>query len=79
MTRKTQNATNRKPTEATAVPYTLPMKEAAAFTHMSVHFIRKGVKDGTIKHFRSGCKVYVHIPALLETLDALSGVTPNQH
>ena len=56
------------------IPLFLPIKEAAAFTHMSQFFIRKGVKTGKIKHMRSGNKIYIHIPALLETLDTMCGV-----
>ena len=46
---------------------------------MSQFFIRKGVKTGKIKHMRSGNKIYIHIPALLETLDTMCGVNSKKH
>jgi len=58
----------------TNTPYYLPIKETAEYFNTSAYLIRKGVQDGTIKHMRSGKKIYIHIPALINTFNAMCGV-----
>ena len=44
-------------------------KEAAAFTGLSYHFIRKGTENGTIPHIMSGNRFLVNVPKLLQQLE----------
>ena len=44
-------------------------KEAAAYTGLSYHFIRKGTENGTIPHIMSGNRFLVNVPKLLEQLE----------
>jgi hypothetical protein len=49
-----------------------PIKGAVKITGMSEHYIRHGVADGSIAHIRSGAKIMINVPALLQRLDAES-------
>ena len=42
--------------------------EACKTTGLSQYFLRKGCKDGSIPHIRSGPTFYINVPALLEKL-----------
>lgn len=42
---------------------------ASRITGLSEHKLRRGCKDGTIPHIRSGGICYVDIPALWDKLD----------
>lgn len=42
--------------------------EACKTTGLSQYFLRKGCKDGTIPHVRSGTVYYINVPALLDKL-----------
>ena len=44
-------------------------KEAAAYTGLSYHFIRKGTENGTIPHIMSGNRFLVNVPMLLQKLE----------
>ena len=44
--------------------------EACKTTGLSQYFLRKGCKDGSIPHIKSGPTYYVNVPALLERLNA---------
>lgn len=44
-------------------------KEAALYTGLNYHFIRKGTDNGTIPYIMSGKKILVNVPRLLESLD----------
>ena len=46
--------------------------DACKVTGLSQFFLRKGCKDGTVPHVKSGNAYYVNIPALLEKLDKQS-------
>ena len=48
------------------------IREAAAATGLSQHFLRRGCQNGSLPHIRSGATYYVNIPALLEQLDKQS-------
>lgn len=42
--------------------------EACRVTGLSQYFLRRGVRNGTIPHVKSGSTYYVDVPALLEKL-----------
>lgn len=42
--------------------------EACKTTGLSQYFLRKGCKDGSIPHVRSGQTYYIDVPALLQKL-----------
>lgn len=46
--------------------------EAARTTGLSTYFLRRGVRDGTVPHVKSGTVYLVNVPALLRKLDAES-------
>ena len=46
------------------------IQEACATTGLSKYFLRKGCKDGSIPHIKSGGVYYINIPALLKRLEA---------
>ena len=42
--------------------------DACQTTGLSQFFLRKGCRDGTVPHLRSGRTYYIDVPALLEKL-----------
>lgn len=44
----------------------------STITGLSQHFIRQGIKDGTIPFIRSGTMYFVNVAGLLNKLDAES-------
>lgn len=46
----------------------MKIKDACAVTGLSQFALRRGVRDGTIPHIRSGPTYYVNVPALLKQL-----------
>lgn len=50
-----------------AVPF-MKIKDACAVTGLSQYFLRRGVRDGSIPHIKSGPTYYINVPALLEQL-----------
>lgn len=44
--------------------------EASRTTGLSQYYLRKGCKDGTIPHVKSGTVYLVNVPALLKMLGA---------
>lgn len=46
--------------------------EACKITGLSQYYLRKGCKDGSIPHIKSGPTYYINVPALLEKLKAVS-------
>lgn len=44
--------------------------EACKTTGLSQYYLRKGCKDGSIPHIRSGPTYYINVPELLEKLKA---------
>lgn len=46
--------------------------DATRTTGLSQYFIRRGCKDGSIPHIKSGAKFLVNIPLLLEAMDRQS-------
>lgn len=45
---------------------------ACKATGLSQSFLRKGCRDGSVPHIKSGNVYFVNVPALLEQLDAQS-------
>lgn len=44
------------------------LKDAATTTGLSVHYLRKGRREGTVPHIMCGSEYRVNIPALFEQL-----------
>ena len=44
--------------------------EACKTTGLSQYFLRKGCKDGSIPHIKSGPTYYINVPELLRKLGA---------
>ena len=44
--------------------------DACKTTGLSQSFLRKGCKDGTVPHVKSGNVYYVNVPLLLKKLEA---------
>ena len=42
--------------------------EACKTTGLSMYFLRKGCKDGSLPHVKSGQTYYVNVPELLDKL-----------
>ena len=47
------------------------ISDAARITGLSAYFLRRGCRDGSIPHVRSGSTYFVNIPALLRSLGAV--------
>lgn len=47
----------------------LKISEAAKVTGLSQYYLRKGVKDGSVPHVKSGTVYYVNIVALQRRLE----------
>ena len=48
--------------------------DACKSTGLSMYYLRKGCKDGTIPHIKSGTTYFINVPALLKKLGADGGV-----
>ena len=46
------------------------IEQAARTTGLSKYYLRKGCKDGTVPHVKTGTKYLVNVPKLLRQLDA---------
>ena len=58
-----------KSSPAPATPFQ-SVTDAAKTTGLSTFFLRRGLRDGTIPHIKSGNKYLINIPRLLEVLNA---------
>lgn len=47
--------------------------DACKSTGLSMYFLRKGCKEGTVPHIKSGTTYFVNVPALLKELGADGG------
>lgn len=47
--------------------------DACKSTGLSMYFLRKGCKEGTVPHIKSGTTYFVNVPALLKKLGADGG------
>lgn len=54
-------------------PPFVTISQACELTGLSQNFLRRGVKDGSVPHVKSGRVYLVNIPALLRKLDAEGG------
>lgn len=45
------------------------IQEASKTTGLSLSYLRKGCKDGTVPHIKSGKVYLVNVPALLDKLN----------
>lgn len=45
--------------------------EACRTTGLSMYYLRKGCKDGTIPHIKSGTVYLINVPKLLRNLEAM--------
>lgn len=50
----------------------LKLTDAAEVTGLSTYYLRRGCRDGSVPHIRSGNKYLVNVKALLEIEDAKS-------
>lgn len=46
--------------------------QASTTTGLSQHFLREGIKNGTVPHIRSGNVALVNVPLLLRQLGAVA-------
>lgn len=46
----------------------MSIKEACQFTGLSQVYLRRGCKDGTVPHIKSGVKYLINVPALMQRL-----------
>ena len=51
----------------------LKIKDAVSATGLSAYFLRRGCKNGTVPHIRSGSTIYVDVPQLLRKLEREAG------
>ena len=66
-------ATVLRKTEKPTTPFQ-KIADACRSTGLSQHYLRKGCKDGSIPHIRSGTTYYINVPQLLRQLDAETAV-----
>lgn len=50
----------------------LKIRDAATVTGLSCYYLRRGLRDGSIPHIRSGTTYLVNVAALLRQLDEQS-------
>jgi len=60
-------------TEKVSAPFQ-KIADACKSTGLSQHYLRKGCKDGSIPHIRSGTTYYINVPQFLRQLDAETAV-----
>ncbi len=53
------------------------ISEANKITGLSAYFLRKGCKDGTIPHVKSGGVYYINVPELLKKLSSENPININ--
>lgn len=49
-------------------PKLMSIKSAARYLGVTDYFLRTGVKNGTVPFVRSGCKYYIAVDVLMESL-----------
>ncbi len=50
-------------------PQFVKLKDAVSITGLSMFYLRRGCRDGSIPSVRSGQTYYVNVPALIQKLD----------
>ena len=48
------------------------IEDAVRSTGLSAYFLRRGCRDGSIPCVRSGCTIYINVPALLQQYDEVN-------
>lgn len=48
----------------------MKIKDACKVTGLSCYYLRRGVRDGSIPHIKSGTVYLINVPALLRQLGA---------
>lgn len=48
------------------------ISEAAQTTGLSQYFLRRGAKDGSVPHTKSGNRILINVPLLIEQMDRQS-------
>ena len=51
-----------------APPKLMPIKAAAEYLGVTNYFLRIGIKNGTVPFIRSGCKYYIAVDVLMDSL-----------
>lgn len=49
-------------------PKLIPIKAAAEYLGVTNYFLRTGIKNGTVLFIRSGCKYYIAVDVLIDSL-----------
>ena len=52
--------------------------DAVRTTGLSAYYLRRGCKDGTIPHIKSGTTYFINVPALLRQLGVPDDVTDDE-
>ena len=52
--------------------------DAVWTTGLSAYYLRRGCKDGTIPHIKSGTTYFINVPALLRQLGVPDDVTDDE-
>ena len=53
--------------------------DAVRTTGLSAYYLRRGCKDGTIPHIKSGTTYFINVAALLRQLGVPDDVTDDEH
>lgn len=61
---------NKSDCRQTTEPPFQRISDACRTTGLSMHYLRKGCRDGSVPHVLSGNTFYVNVPALLRKLGA---------
>lgn len=48
----------------------MKIEDACRATGLSTYYLRRGCRDGSVPHIKSGKVYYINVPALLRKLDA---------
>lgn len=59
---------NYKSIDFGAPPKLMPIKAAAEYLGVTSYFLRTGIKSGTVPFIRSGCKYYIAVDVLMDSL-----------
>ena len=55
--------------ECTAMPVFQSIKDTVKATGLSEFFLRKGIRQGSLPHIKSGAKAYINVPAMIKQLE----------
>ena len=60
----------------TIFPVYQSIKDTVKTTGLSEFYLRKLLKDNKLPHLKSGTKVMVNVPSLIESLESKSAIAP---